>query len=195
MQFGGRDYHHETFEGLDLRRQAMVDAVFDGCTFEQCQFNEASLTRSRFAGCVFFRCDLSMADLGDVELFDVQFESSALIGVNWSLLARRGPLDTELVFRTCTLNYTTFRGMALSGSTFETCLMREAAFDEVTLRGASFRGSNLRGTTFERCDLSGADFEGAKDYRISVLTNKVKGAKFSFPEVVGLLAGLEIELS
>lgn len=40
--------------------------------------------------------------------------------------------------------------------------------------------------------MEGADFRGAVEYIIDIKSNRLKGAKFSFPEVVNLLGALEI---
>ena len=43
-------------------------------------------------------------------------------------------------------------------------------------------------------NLMKADFRGAKNYVISPQDNRVRKAKFSFPEVLSLLKCLEIEI-
>ena len=47
---------------------------------------------------------------------------------------------------------------------------------------------------FTGANLTRADFRGAKDYVISPQDNRVRRAKFSFPEVMSLLRCLEIEI-
>lgn len=195
MDFSSSACDGEVFTDLDLRGGTLEDAAFYDCRFEGCGFNEASLKRSRFVDCLFSHCDLSMADLTDTELSDVKFEHTALVAINWSLLARTSLLPLELRFERCTLNYATFRDLDLSGSTFEDCLAHEAMFSGVKLLKATLRGTDFDRATFYDCDLSGADLQGAQNYQISVRQNRVKGLKVSFPEALGLLAGLEVTLT
>lgn len=195
MTFSKSPYDGEVFTGLDLKGGVLEDITFYDCRFEGCEFGEASLKRSRFVDCVFLRCDLSMVNLTDVELSGVQFGHTALVGVNGSLLARTSVAPLELRFDTCTLNYATFRDLDLSGSTFEDCLAHEVAFSGVKLIGAGFRGTDLQGSTFHDCDLSDADFRGTRNYGVNVKQNRVRGMKVSFPEALGLLAGLEVVVS
>ena len=53
-------------------------------------------------------------------------------------------------------------------------------------------GVRLGGTRFTRCDLQKADLRTAEEYAIDLETNKLKGARFSFPDVVRLLDGTGI---
>ena len=63
---------------------------------------------------------------------------------------------------------------------------------DTRLAGASFYGVRLGGTRFTRCDLQKADLRTAEEYAIDLETNKLKGARFSFPDVVRLLDGTGI---
>jgi uncharacterized protein YjbI with pentapeptide repeats len=77
---------------------------------------------------------------------------------------------------------------------FPGCKLKECYFNDTCLIEADFRETDLLGTLFHNSDLSKADFSGSKNYQIDVRTNKVKKAKFSFPEAIGLLQGFEIEI-
>lgn len=195
MDFSSSSYEDETFASLEGQGAALEDKVFYDCRFEGCELNGASLKRTRFVACTFSHCDLSLADLTDAELSDARFEHTALVGVNFSPLARPSMLPLELHFDTCVLNHATFRELDLSGSRFESCLLREAEFRSVKLVGSSLCGSDLQDTAFQDCDLSGADLRGAHHYALSVTQNRVGGLKASFPEALGLLAGLGIDIS
>lgn len=195
MVFNASPYDGEVFKDLELKAGTLENLAFYDCRFERCLLNEASLKRSRFVDCVFSRCDLGMADLTDAELSGVRFEQTALVGVNGSVVARTSLAPLELRFDACTLNYATFRDLDLSGSMFEDCLAREVMFSGVKLVGASLRGTDFQGAVFRDCNLSSADLRGARNYQVSVKENRVKGLKVSFPEALGLLAGLGVELS
>ena len=54
---------------------------------------------------------------------------------------------------------------------------------------------NLLNATFDNTNLEGADLTQSTNYAIDPERNKIKGAKFSLPEIVGLLTkyGIQIE--
>ncbi len=194
MDFDRSPYDGEVFIDLELKGAGLENLTFYDCRFERCALSEATLKRSRFVDCTFSHSDLSLVDLTDAELSGVRFEHTALVAVNGSVLARSlAPL--ELHFDACTLNHATFRDLDLSGSTFEHCLAREAMFSGVKLVGSSFCGTDFSSAVFQNCDLSDADFRGAQNYRISVAQNRVRGMKVSFPEALGLLAGLGVVIT
>ena len=58
-----------------------------------------------------------------------------------------------------------------------------------------FADVDLSGTLFHQADLRKANFRGAKNYSLDVRTNKVEGAKFSFPEAISLLSSFGIDLT
>ena len=59
---------------------------------------------------------------------------------------------------------------------------------------SSFSECKLDKTQVSDCDIRNADFRGAVGYQIDIVTNRLKGARFSFPEVVSLLNGLGIKI-
>jgi fluoroquinolone resistance protein len=194
MAFELSEYDSEVFRGLDVKGAVLEDLTFYSCRFADCSLNEATLKRSRFVACVFSRCDLSMVTVTDAEFSEVEFAETLLLGVNWSVIAQTRLLPSTLRFSGCTLDYATFKNLNLSGSVFEDCAAREVDFRGVKLTQGSFAGTDLARSTFQGNDLSGVDLRGAKNYQIDVRSNQVKGARASFPEVIGLLAGLGLEL-
>lgn len=195
MTFDKSEYEAQTFEDLDLRAEVLEDITFLDCIFEACQLTEASLKRSTFSGCTFRNCDLSMANVTDAEFTETLFEATLAVGVNWALSSESAYLGTDLNFEDCTLKYGVFMGLDLSKRRFVNCNLQEADFSGAKLVETDLKGSDLAGSLFRNCDLTKANFVGAKNYRINVRENKLKGAKFSIPEALGLLSGLEIELS
>ena len=73
--------------------------------------------------------------------------------------------------------------------------LRETDFSECDLTGAVFDDCDLGGATFEKTVLEKADFTNARNYSINPESNRIRKARFSMPEVVGLLHGYEIEVS
>lgn len=77
---------------------------------------------------------------------------------------------------------------------FQGSRLKENYFTNTLLNGADFSHVDLSGTIFHNCDLSKADFSTASKYEIDPQSNKIKKAKFSLPEVIGLLSSFEINL-
>jgi uncharacterized protein YjbI with pentapeptide repeats len=80
----------------------------------------------------------------------------------------------------------------MKSTAFTGSKVRECYFTNTCLNSANFDGAELSGTTFHNCDLCKADFSRATQYSIDPSANKIKKAKFSLPEVVGLLQGFDI---
>ena len=68
----------------------------------------------------------------------------------------------------------------------------EVDFSECNLAQADFSNTDLAAAIFQNTDLSQASFVNARNYIIDVRSNKVKKAKFSMPEALGLLYGLDV---
>jgi fluoroquinolone resistance protein len=57
--------------------------------------------------------------------------------------------------------------------------------EEKVFKSENFSGKNLEGRVFASCTL-------AVRYNIDPQTNKIKKAKFSLPEAIGLLRGFDV---
>jgi uncharacterized protein YjbI with pentapeptide repeats len=97
-------------------------------------------------------------------------------------------------FKNCLLQYCNFSELNMKNTSFSGSKLKENYFTNTNLSGADFSGVDLSGTIFHNCDLSKADFSNATQYNIDPQTNKIKKAKFSLPEVVGLLRGFDVTL-
>ncbi len=60
------------------------------------------------------------------------------------------------------------------------------------LTDSDFSDSDLSGSQFHRTLLENTNFKGAYHYTIDPASNRLKKAKFSYPEVLSLLAPFEI---
>ncbi len=77
--------------------------------------------------------------------------------------------------------------MSLIGFDFSGSEFRDCRFDNCKLSGACFQGVRLGESQFTRCTLEKADFRDAEGYAIDPAVNTLKGARFSFLDVVRLL--------
>jgi len=74
------------------------------------------------------------------------------------------------------------------------CVAVDVDFREADLSQADFSGTDLSDSLFLVTDLTQADLSRARNYRIDPSQNVVKKAKFSLPEAMSLLYGLDIVL-
>jgi uncharacterized protein YjbI with pentapeptide repeats len=75
------------------------------------------------------------------------------------------------------------------------CVAREADFTQCDLTRANFAGTDFAACHFWHTNLTEADFVGATNYAIAAASNTLKKTRFSLPEAISLLRGLDIVLS
>lgn len=190
-----KHYSGKTFKAIDFKSFGVEETVFEGCHFIQCIFEGVHLKKCTFIECDFNACNLSLIDLGDSQFSDVVFDKSKLLGVDWCKAKwPLIPLNCPVQFYHCTLNESNFFGLSLSQALFEDCQVHNADFRESDLSYSSFQSCDLAGSLFQKTNLVGANFSEAVHYQIDPSLNCIKKAKFSFPEVVQLLAPLDIEI-
>ena len=73
--------------------------------------------------------------------------------------------------------------------------LHEVDFAEADMMGVNFNNCDLSGSSFEKTNLEKADFRTAFNYSFDPEHNKIKKAKFSKEEVVGLLRKYNIEIT
>lgn len=185
-------------EGLVFKEQEYVedslkDLTFIDCDFENCRFENLKLVNCRFVSCKFDECDLISLKSLHSEFKNCTLEKCNLININFSELSPSGKHAHAIEkMQNSFLKYNSFFEMNLVKFDFSSNTILETNFDECSLEQANFNGVNLEATQFMRCDLKKADFRNSRGYLIDLDTNNVKQAKFSFPEVVNLLASLDI---
>lgn len=183
------------FRGLHLAGATIEGRRFEDCRFDHCDFSEAALRACRFRDCEFADCNLSLVRLDGTQV-GARFVDCKLVGIDWTRAhwpAIR--LDAPIAFERCALNDGSFFGLSLRELAAVECRAHDVDFTEADLEDADFRHSDLRGAIFRRTRLARADFREATDYRIDVLLNDVRHAKFSLPEAISLLHGLDIDLT
>ncbi|ELR71211.1 pentapeptide repeat protein [Fulvivirga imtechensis AK7] len=67
-------------------------------------------------------------------------------------------------------------------------------FAQAELSNAVFNDCDLLNATFESTNLEKADLRTASNYVLDPELNRIKGAKFSMPAVVGLLSKYDIKI-
>ena len=189
------DYAGQTFKELRLERARLVSNEFHDCTFDRCSFTETAFQNCRFVNCVFMRCDLSLLQVSKCSFAAARFESSKVMGVNWTRArwsaAKLGP---PVSFSKCAISHSTFIGLNLKRIQIQDCVSVDVDFREADLSQADFAGTDLSDSLFLNTNLTTADLSRARNYQIDPSQNIVKGARFSLPEAISLLYNLDIIL-
>ena len=188
----------ESFSGLRLEGEAISSGVVEDCLFTRCRFSNLEVKNLRVTGCRFVECSFSVLRPENLTCLDNTFEGCAISGIEWAALLDPRKRDMGFLpfgaLSQCTLHYNVFFALDLGKFDFHGCDLTGSSFDECNLKGADFSGCVLKGVGFSHNDLREADFRGAGGYAFSPENNQVKGARFSLPEAVGLLAALGIVL-
>jgi uncharacterized protein YjbI with pentapeptide repeats len=179
-----------------LDHDALQSSEFEDCTFVRCSFAESVLRECSFAHCVFRQCDLSLVHLPSTTFSACRIEDSKVLGVNWT--QARWPttrLWEPVAFVSCVISHSVFIGLNLKGIVITNCVAVDVDFRDACLSQADFTGTDLSRSQFSNTDLTEADMSRARNYTIDPRQNSLKGAKFSLPEAVSLLCGLDIVMT
>ncbi len=184
--FENLKFHGETFEGYKL-----VDCSFIGCSFEDCR-----LVRSLVSGCTFDKCAVTnLKAEGYAQIQYAEFANCRLVGINWQQLLPSGRFGEPIrKLQGCSLKYNTFAEMDFKKFDFSDNEVSASIFAQCQLAESKFRQCRLEKTEFFQCDLQNADFRDASGYQVDIMSCKVRGARFSFPEAMNLLGGLGIKI-
>ena len=68
----------------------------------------------------------------------------------------------------------------------------DSVFENCNLSESNLYSCDLKNTEFFGCDLRKSDCRKANGYNIDPTNNRIKGAKFSYPDVLTLLNGFGI---
>lgn len=189
--FAERDvFSEETFSGLTLAGPEPRSRRFEECRFVECKISGSAFRVGSFLHCVFENCDLSNWQVEGLRFINVRFKGSKLVGFDWTRV-KPDPL-TSVNFEDCALDYSDFSRFRLKDGLLKGCSVREVNFERTDLTGADCRDSDFTGSAFSNTNLTKADFRGARGYGIDARTNRLKGAKFSLPDALGLLEALEV---
>lgn len=190
-----KEHLSRTFADLSESGGTFDAIEFEGCRFEDCDFTGAVFRNCKFDDCVFSRCNLSVAKVPHSRFTEAAFDECKLSGVDWTVAAwPRLILSVSLRFTRCILNDASFFGLALDKIVLTGCTAHDVDFRDGSFRDADFSSTDFANSLFNQTNLTRADFTGAVNYTIDLFNNKIGKAKFSRPEAVRLLDGLDIEL-
>ncbi len=142
-----------------------------------------------FTNCVFEDCDLSLLKPKETGFIDCVMSNCKAI---WILRYEAHKTFFSIDFQQCKISFSSFFGRNLKQTKFVRCEAEDVDFAECNLSWADFEWANLTSAKFMNTDLTNANFIGATNYIIDIQNNKIKKAKFSMPEAMGLLYSLDI---
>lgn len=188
-------YDDERFVDLDLTGALLEGIRFRDCSFVRCIFSEATFSHCRFSDCEFTDCNLSLLKLGNSGFDAITFTDCKMLGIQWAQAHwPRVRLAKALAFTRCVLNDSSFFGLDLRECAWIECRALDVDFTDANCEDADFSGTDLQDSVFSRTRLVRANFTDACHYRIDIFRNDIKRARFSLPEAVALLDGLDIDL-
>ena len=185
-----RPYIEETnFDKIDFAQTPLLASDYENCKFNNCHFSNYDLSNINFSECVFTGCNFSMAKTAKTSLRDVQFKECKLLGIHFEDCDR---FLLSFGFDHCLLNLSSFYTLQLKKTVFKNCSLIEVDFSEANLTESVFDHCDLTNALFDNSVLEKADLRTAYNYSINPERNKIRKAKFSLPEVLGLLGGFDI---
>jgi uncharacterized protein YjbI with pentapeptide repeats len=184
-------YENQEFQSLSLIGRDFCRKEFSNCVFKSCDFNECNFQGTLFIDCVYNCCNLANIKVDNCNFRGVVFNDCKLINVSFAAI-NFFLLNWE--FRKCKIELCNFGGLKMKRSRFIESIVRETSFINVDLRDSDFAGSDLQGSKFHNALLENVNFVGARNYYIDPSSNKIKKAKFSYPEVLSLLATFDIKV-
>jgi len=191
------EYQQQGFKKVQHGGEEIAGKEFYDCRFMECTFNGATLKNCRFVNCTFQKCDLSLVHLNGSAFRDTTFEKCKVVGINWTEAKWNAKTSTlySVHFVESVLNYSTFIGLNLKGMKLTQCVAHDVDFADADLTRVDARGTDFTDSRFMHTNLTEADFNGAKGYAVVATLNTLKKTKFSLPDALTLLYGLDIVLS
>lgn len=189
------DYADQTFKEVHLNGEQLVSSEFYDCTFVRCSFAGCTFRACRFVNCTFQQCDLSLTRVPESVFSETRFEDSKIIGVDWTQADWTAVgLGDPIGFFKCAISHSTFIGLSLQELEIKECIATDVDFREADLTKADFAGTDLSESLFSHTNLTEADLSSARNYHISPEQNTIRQTKFSLPEAMALLYGMDIVL-
>tara|TARA_B110000211_G_C14083111_1_gene555490 strand:- start:1465 stop:2031 length:567 start_codon:yes stop_codon:yes gene_type:complete len=184
-------FYEKEINGIDYSIKQFEKGEYEFCVFSNCNFNKADLTESKFIDCSFSDCNFSEVNIAGTAFQDARFIDCKLMGIGFE---NCNDFGFEVEFTDCILNYASFHKMRLIKTEFKNSKLIDVDFSESNLSGAVFSNCDLGNALFDKTNLMNSNFTTAFNYTIDPENNKIKNAKFSLPEVTGLLNKYSIKI-
>ncbi|MBB6480466.1 pentapeptide repeat-containing protein [Spirochaeta isovalerica] len=183
------DFEEEIFDKQTLFTAELDEMTFSDCLFRFCRFSDCTFTGTVFRNCRFENCDFSLVKVDSTGFSNCLFKDCRIQGVNFHDCNR---YQFNPDFEDTVIAHSFFSDQDMAGKSFRRCTINDCEFAHTQLKEADFSECSFNDTKFSSCNLEKANFKGATGYAFHPGENKVKGAKFSYPDVVNLLSPLGI---
>lgn len=181
----------KSFSRIDYTKTNLVKGEYINCIFTNCNFYNLDLSSFTFNECEFNDCDLSLSRLEGTIFNDIKFINCKLLGLHFK---NCNDFFLSVSFDNCMLKLSTFYKLKLKKTRLKACNLQDVDFSESDLTGSSFDNCDLQRAIFIGTNLEKVDFRSSINYSIDPEKNRLKKAKFSRSEVVGLLDKYDIEI-
>jgi fluoroquinolone resistance protein len=188
MAFSETAYYKEKFSALSLSGETVSSLRFEACTFSECRLVDCKFEKCVFIDCKFEGCTLSAVNPEKSRFLQPGYFHCKVMGFDWAKAAKL----QEISFTDCHLDYSNFSSLQFPKVRMIKCSAKEARFVETDMTDGVFTGTDFQGSTIFKSNFTRADFRQATNYNIDVRNNVIKNARFSLPEALSLLYGLEI---
>jgi len=178
-------YTNVAFDSGNLANQ------YDGCTFESCTFVHMFLGERVFCDCTFRACDFTNTTFDGTGIRDCHFVDSKLLSAIFDSV---NPFLLRYTFSGCNMSYSSFVGVAMSGTIYHDCQLSEADFTNADVSSADFTSSDLDRATFHNTHLSSADLSQAMHVSLSLQRNIVRGLKLKQAQLPSLLTEYKLHI-
>lgn len=182
-------HFEKDFSGHDFTQDSPSGIEYERCVFRDSTFHRANLSNAVLTECEFENCDLSMATTANTVIQECVFTGCKMLGLS---LEQCNGLGLSFSMEDCDLSHASFHGIRLGSGRFTRIKFHETDFTECDLREAVFDDCDFSGAVFGRTNLEKADFRTSFSYSIDPENNKIKKARFSVPELRGLLDKYDI---
>ncbi len=181
--------YDQTFSGIDYTQSPLPKGEYENCRFQNCRFSEGFLDNQNFMECEFVECDLTNANIKHTVLKECFFKDSKLIGLRFEDCDK---LLFSVTFDTCNLGLASFFELSLQKTQFVDCILKETDFTEADLTASVFTNCNLENAIFYGTNLEKVDLTTSFNLNINPEENRMKGARFSKHNLIGLLKKYDI---
>ncbi len=168
----------------------LSEREFEGVTFTGETAINLDLSDRKFIDCIFERCQFSSVKIQGT-VIQATFKDCKIEGINF-FTAKKSLLSVN--FDSCLIRHSSFAELKLAKIKFVGCELHNVDFSDSNLSEADFSNTTFEDCVFRNTDLTKADFRTASGYYIDPTQNKIRGAQFSSPEVLNLLASFDIRI-
>lgn len=179
------------FEKGNYSQIALTKGEYDNCRFVNCVFLDSDLSNVNFTECEFQDCDLSNVNLKHAVLNDVCFFNCKLLGLQFN---NCNDFLFSVLFNGCNLNLASFYQVKAKSTKFTDCMLQKVDFTEADISSSLFSNCDFKSAIFDKTIVEKVDFRSSYNYVLDPENNNIKRAKFSMPEVLGLLSKYDIEV-